>query len=170
MTTPATGEIVLKVDRHAARHSRVHGPRPTSQRRDGLRATLITFGKVFKLRPPENDAPEDGRMPEGARAIIFSEIPKWVHEDRRKKSNREVRPLRMEDLLRTELDPLVSLQRVTGSWSHGACASELEPAGLEPAVGFYDGNLNCRTPWRGLGAASGPLLQLQSTSTPTIYT
>ncbi|CAB0002927.1 unnamed protein product, partial [Nesidiocoris tenuis] len=45
MTTPATGEIVLKVDRHAARHSRVHGPRPTSQRRDGLRATLITFGK-----------------------------------------------------------------------------------------------------------------------------
>ncbi|CAB0001537.1 unnamed protein product [Nesidiocoris tenuis] len=72
--------------------------------------------------------------------------------------------------IRHRVRPKVSLQRVTGSWSHGACASELEPAGLEPAVGFYDGNLNCRTPWRGLGAASGPLLQLQSTSTPTIYT
>lgn len=34
---------------------------------------------------------------------------KWKHEDRRKKSNREVRPLRMEDLLRTELDPLVGI-------------------------------------------------------------
>ncbi|CAB0018711.1 unnamed protein product [Nesidiocoris tenuis] len=61
MTTPATGERLLKFDRHAARHSRVYGPRPTCQRRDGLRATLITFGKVFQLGPPANDAPEDGR-------------------------------------------------------------------------------------------------------------
>ncbi|CAB0009284.1 unnamed protein product [Nesidiocoris tenuis] len=70
MTTPATGDLLLRFDRHAARHSRVYGPRPTSQRRDGLRATLITFGKVFQLGPPANEAPEDGRMAEGARAII----------------------------------------------------------------------------------------------------
>ncbi|CAB0004081.1 unnamed protein product, partial [Nesidiocoris tenuis] len=78
--TPATGYLLLQFDRHAARHSRVHGPRPTSQRRDGLRATLIAFGKVFQLGPPANDAPEDGRMAEGARAIIPFErnVPKWL--------------------------------------------------------------------------------------------
>ncbi|CAB0005154.1 unnamed protein product [Nesidiocoris tenuis] len=76
MTTPATGERLLKFDRHGTRHSRVHGPRPNCQRRAGLRAALITFGKVFQLGLPANDAPEDGRTAEGTRAIISFESRK----------------------------------------------------------------------------------------------
>ncbi|CAB0012799.1 unnamed protein product, partial [Nesidiocoris tenuis] len=69
MTTPM-GERLLKFDRHAARHSRVYGPRPNCQRRAGLRAALITFGKAFQFGLPAHDAPEDGQTAEGTRAII----------------------------------------------------------------------------------------------------
>ncbi|CAB0010037.1 unnamed protein product [Nesidiocoris tenuis] len=80
MTTPM-GERLLKFHRHAARHSRVYGPRPNCQRRAGLRAALITFGKVFQLGLPAHDAPEDGRTAEGTRAIINFEIHDRQHEE-----------------------------------------------------------------------------------------
>ncbi|CAB0003986.1 unnamed protein product [Nesidiocoris tenuis] len=87
MTTPATGECLLKFDRHAASHSCVYGPRPNCQRRAGLRAALITFGKVFQLGLPANDAPEDGRTAEGTRAIISFESTSCLNSHPQSSSN-----------------------------------------------------------------------------------
>ncbi|CAB0017075.1 unnamed protein product, partial [Nesidiocoris tenuis] len=68
MTTPATGDRLYLFDQHAARHVCVTGPKPNSRRRAGLRAALIAFKNDFLLGLPNIDAPEDGRMAEGARA------------------------------------------------------------------------------------------------------